>query len=835
MLKKIFAVALAAAMILGLASVAFAASPFPDTEGHEDEETVALLKTLGLVKGDDLGYFNPDDSITRAEFCAMIVRALGLEVSAGYAAYPTQFPDVTAKQSWAYGYINVAVSRGVIKGYPDGTFKPDDPVSQAEALTMVMRALGYKDSLPGRWPLNYIMEGARQGVDLVESGFVPTESATRAFVARMIGGMLTKSFVYEPDKEDYPGEFQPVSGPSFGEKNLGVKPGPSGVVADVDTTNKEITIGSETKKYVADVVVYGKVDKVTSLSGYAVNSWMNTKNEVVFVTTTVADYVVGKVTAVNVSAGTLTVGGVTYDVAGGSDGAGLDAKKNGADLTGSLANKLVALLDTSANIWLNEDGEVYKVEARYLDYTGKVIEKKLTSIDMTGVVYKLKFDGDSTEYALAKDASIFKNNVAATWANLNPDDDCSFTLEDGKIVWLDAWANIVKGVKITAKYHSGTTYQITGVLDDVSTVYVCKDAAVFNAINVGGYYDLNLNRDNKVSAVADVTTTALEIVSTIVGVSVETVSGTTVTTEYKLVLANGSTVTVPVDTIGSGKVFKNTLAANPTAPYATYFVDTFKVDDGVHIVRSAGGAISQVKLYSPTLEGTGNWDTVEGEFTVVFTGGETEAITTVSGAPVTLNGVSKQLSELGGKKVVITWDVATGKAAKVAGYAFKEDVASAVRSISADSEGNYVFIVANGDVVTAPKTAVVIRDGATAKLADIELGDKLFYDALTATYIEATDDTTAPKLSSYAVSYSGGDLTVTLTFDEEVQMPTVWIAGEKYTEPKTGVTYTPSGNVWTIEVTMSDPGATVTLAVTAADYAGNALNTTPGMVSVTHP
>lgn len=826
MLKRIFAVALAAAMILGMASVAFAASPFPDTEGHEDEGTIALLKTLGLVKGDDLGNFNPDDTITRAEFCAMIVRALGLENSAGFAAYPTQFPDVTPNQAWAYGYINIAVGRGVIKGYPDGTFKPSDPVSQAEALTMVMRALGYKDSLPGNWPLNYIMEGASDGVDLVEAGFAPTASATRAFVAHLVGVMLEKETVVE-DKDDR-GTFD-TTGDLFGYKKLGVEPGPAGVVTAVSTANKTITIAGVAEEYLATVVVYGKVDKVGSLKGYAVKTWVNKNGKILYVNTTVSDYVTGKITAVNVSGGTLTVAGVTYDAVDA-----LDATKNGTALTGSLANKLVALVDTTANIWLNEDGEAYKVEARYLDVSGKKIAQKITSLDSSGLIYKLVFDGDATQYVLASPVTITKNNVAAGWADLKAGDDCSYTLEGGKIVWLDAWKSVIEGVKITSKYQSGTTYQITGVVDDVSTVYLCKDATVFGDVEVGKYYDLSLNRDNKVYDVDDVTVATMKVVSTITGLSIESVSGATPPTVYKVALANGSTVSVPVETIGANKIYKNTMNADPGAPYATYFTDTFKVNDLVYLERVADGSVSLVKLYSPILEGEGNYDS--GDFWVSTDDGDTDDLVLASGAPVTLNGATAALADLDGVNVKVTFDASNGKVTKVAGYAFDNTVASAVTSISSDGDGNYTFLVANGDTVEASKNAVVLRGGASAKLADIELGDKLFYSA-DGEYIEAADDTTAPKLSSSAATYGGGVLTVTLTFDEEVQAPTVWIDGTKHTGDATGVVYTPSsgGKVWTIAWTRTDPGASVSLSLTASDWAGNVLTATPGMVSVTHP
>ncbi len=127
MLKKILATALAAAMIFGLASTAFAAA-FPDIAGNEFEADIAKLKALGLVEGDENGKYNPTNTINRAEFAKMVVNMLGLKSAASYLNTPTVFPDVKADFAWAYGYINIAVGRGLVKGYEDGTFRPSQPL-----------------------------------------------------------------------------------------------------------------------------------------------------------------------------------------------------------------------------------------------------------------------------------------------------------------------------------------------------------------------------------------------------------------------------------------------------------------------------------------------------------------------------------------------------------------------------------------------------------------------------------------------------------------------------------------------------------------------------------
>jgi len=834
-LKRILAVALAAAMILGLAGVAFAASPFPDTAGIEEEETIALLKTLGLVKGDDLGYFNPEDTITRAEFCAMIVRALGLETAASYLATPTMFPDVTAAQSWAYGYINVAVTRGVINGYPDGTFRPQGPVTQAEALTMVMRALGYKDSLPGNWPLDYIIKGAE--VELVEAGFVPNASATRAFVATMIGTMLEAQIVRED--ADTAGEFDPT-GYAFGEYYLKVEPGPDGMVTGYSTSAKTITLDAGSPiKYVSGVTVYGKVGTVSELKGYNVATWVNDKGQIVFVATTSKDFFSGKITAVDLDDETITVAGTEYDVV-----STLEAHKNGTKLEGSLAHKLVALVDTTANVWLDADGAVYKIEARILNESA-TIKNKTVQVTMDGTVYVITFDGGtSSDYSLtlADEVTLSRNGTSAGWSDLKVGDSCDYAEESGEIVWLDAWNQVIKAAQVSSKLYLGSSNrQIVAVVNGVSTTYQCT-AAGFDAItSVNSYWDLSINRDGEVYAATEVTTSG-SAYGTIAGVSIENVyvTGEGNKTIYKVSLGDGSSFAIPLENNWSCKknqITETLLIASESA--ATYFLRVFKIGDGISFDRKPDGTVETVSVYSPVFTGVAN---VSGSDLTVTSGGKTTAVLNLKGASMTLNGSYAVVSQLDNMDVRITWNVQNGRVAKIQAFDFENDDASAVAAVSSDVAGNYKISLAIGEEITATDDTIVVRDGEAAELDDIELGDKLIYalNGSEVVYIEVESDDTAPSLEDYTVSYNGTTdvLTVELEFDEEVQAPVVWVAGVEYTKTVSGtVTYsetiTDGCSTWKLEIAgvTTDP-TEVSLALTTKDYAGNVLNATPGMVSV---
>ncbi len=139
-MKKVLSLVLAIAMVLSSMSFAFAGT-FEDVTDAATSKAVDALSSLGVVKGNPDGTFKPENSITRAEMAAMLVRALGhSDLAAGSSS---SFKD--AKGKWYDGEVAIAQSIGLTDGYPDGTFKGDNRVSYTEAITMVMRALGYNN------------------------------------------------------------------------------------------------------------------------------------------------------------------------------------------------------------------------------------------------------------------------------------------------------------------------------------------------------------------------------------------------------------------------------------------------------------------------------------------------------------------------------------------------------------------------------------------------------------------------------------------------------------------------------------------------------------------
>lgn len=157
---------LALPLTLLLAGSAFGIGTFADVKDSKTAERVEILQTMGIVGGVSSQHFAPDDLLSRAQFTKMAVVALGKgDAVQGSQSY-TIFPDVTAAH-WAVGYVNVAVrgEKKFIAGFADGTFGPEKTITYGEAVTILMRLLGYQDADVGfAWPNGYLDAAAKDGL-----------------------------------------------------------------------------------------------------------------------------------------------------------------------------------------------------------------------------------------------------------------------------------------------------------------------------------------------------------------------------------------------------------------------------------------------------------------------------------------------------------------------------------------------------------------------------------------------------------------------------------------------------------------------------------------------
>src|SRR5665648_533060 len=192
-MKRIVSIVLVILMLCS--GLAFAAAVPSDVTGNVYEEAIKVLSEKGIITGDVDGKFYPDSTLTRAQACIMVVKAMNppdVEVT-GTAEQPiiSYFADMSG-YGWAEGYIGYAVKIGIVNGYPDGTFKPGALVSIQEITTMVMRASGYTDAaLGGPYPSNYMDKGTTLGLfdDMATDMSYPMK-VTKAMTAKIIFNAL---------------------------------------------------------------------------------------------------------------------------------------------------------------------------------------------------------------------------------------------------------------------------------------------------------------------------------------------------------------------------------------------------------------------------------------------------------------------------------------------------------------------------------------------------------------------------------------------------------------------------------------------------------------------
>lgn len=189
-MKKVVNSVLASALALTVAPMAFAAEEAATTAPKMDadmEKTVKRLEALGLVAGYGNGEYGVDKTITRAEFATLIVRARGLEQGAKLAQFSNTYSDVKSSD-WFAGFVNVASGEEIVKGFPDKSFKPQNQVTYAEAVTMIVRALGYEPAVKGVWPNSMISKASE--LNIARSITTPNNAATRGDIFKMLDNSL---------------------------------------------------------------------------------------------------------------------------------------------------------------------------------------------------------------------------------------------------------------------------------------------------------------------------------------------------------------------------------------------------------------------------------------------------------------------------------------------------------------------------------------------------------------------------------------------------------------------------------------------------------------------
>ncbi len=164
-------------------------------EGYWAKKPIEYLATVGIISGFPDGTFKPDRLLSRAELATLLIKARGIELP---VVKKRLFVDLP-KTHWAVPYIKAAMDLGLVRGYPEGTFKPNKSLTRAEAVTVIARfdelkipeyvEFGpFRDIATTHWSVTYVTAAKDAGILEYLSGknFEPTRKITRAEAAEML-------------------------------------------------------------------------------------------------------------------------------------------------------------------------------------------------------------------------------------------------------------------------------------------------------------------------------------------------------------------------------------------------------------------------------------------------------------------------------------------------------------------------------------------------------------------------------------------------------------------------------------------------------------------------
>ncbi|MBP1990855.1 S-layer homology domain-containing protein [Paenibacillus eucommiae] len=182
---------------------------FIDLEGHWAKEIIEQLASKGIIEGMDEDHFVPQAHVNRAQFAALISRALNLKINTKQIPFTDVVPG-----SWYAEEVNSAYAAGIIQGMTETSFDPEKDITREEMAVMIVRANTYASGATGSEKSekhdveaikfadnDSISEWAREGIQIAVrlgiingrtiDSFVPKTPATRAEAAAVIQRLLS--------------------------------------------------------------------------------------------------------------------------------------------------------------------------------------------------------------------------------------------------------------------------------------------------------------------------------------------------------------------------------------------------------------------------------------------------------------------------------------------------------------------------------------------------------------------------------------------------------------------------------------------------------------------
>ncbi|NLB89055.1 MAG: S-layer homology domain-containing protein, partial [Syntrophomonadaceae bacterium] len=183
-----------------------------DITGHWAEKPIREMMNQGIISGYPDGSFKPDEKITRAEFAALVVKGFKLSGKSGKV-----FADTA--DHWAKDFIATANAYGIVNGYSNSNFGPNDPITREQMAVMIIKAVGLTDTGSARTfaDSQNISSWAREAVAIATGNnimtgypdftFKPQGNATRAEAAVVLDKTLAIKAAPVEEEEQVKAEY----------------------------------------------------------------------------------------------------------------------------------------------------------------------------------------------------------------------------------------------------------------------------------------------------------------------------------------------------------------------------------------------------------------------------------------------------------------------------------------------------------------------------------------------------------------------------------------------------------------------------------------------------
>ncbi len=448
MLKRFVAIILCLVITISLVPAA-SASSLP-----ADDDIETILDVMGIMTYDSKGNFNEGQYVSRAALAKILVTSSQYKgaVTAGSRISP--FGDVMFTH-WGAPYISVASKNGFMTGYSDGNFRPDKTILYEEALSAILRLLGYTSAdYTGAYPAGQIAKAADLGIS---DGVYTTAGAPimRNDMAKLIYNMLNT-----PKK----GEQKIYA------SNLGYTPTSElltiGDVLDDNVTGPvTVKAGTISSLGLSNARVYrnGSTATVSDIAEYDV-IYYSTKSNAVWAYSQKVSGVLESVAPNKESATSVTVSGVTYSLP-------YYAAQRAFGIDGLAVGKTVTmLLDKNGNVC-----DAYEANALYKTILGVVTDVSAKSITMA--------DGNKRSGYYATILTIDGSFVDIEQTN----DSDSLV---GKVVEFDSATGKIRSASANGKA-SGTVNATTYKL---GTASLSTEIKILEMDNSGNITSVNLSR-----------------------------------------------------------------------------------------------------------------------------------------------------------------------------------------------------------------------------------------------------------------------------------------------------------------------------------------------------